>query len=73
MSDFSQCPSQTISPCPQPTPQLPATTPYIVTFHLVSGDLRGGNDKKKLLKNAMSKHLIGNTPFLTSVLLVGVI
>ena len=27
-------PSQTISPCPQPAPQLP----YIVTF--VSGDLR---------------------------------
>ena len=32
-------------------PQLPLTD--IVTFHLVSGDLRGGNDKNKLLKNAM--------------------
>ena len=28
-------------------PILPLDYPYIVTFHLVSGDLRGGNDKKK--------------------------
>ena len=28
----------------------PLTTPYIVTFHLVSGDLRGGNDKKYTVK-----------------------
>ena len=30
----------------------PSTTPYIVTFHLVSGDLWGGSDKIKLLKSA---------------------
>ena len=38
-------------------PTYPSTTPYIVTFHLISGDLRGdlrgGNDKSKLLENAM--------------------
>ena len=28
-------------------PILPLNYPYIVTFHLVSSDLRGGNDKKK--------------------------
>ena len=49
MSDFSQCPSDNFSL----PPTYPSTTPYIVTFHLVSGDLRGGNDKNKLLKNAM--------------------
>ena len=34
-------------------PTLPLNYPYIGTFHLVSGDLRGGNDKNILLKNAM--------------------
>ena len=27
-------------------------TKNIVTFHVVSGDLRGGNDENKLLKDA---------------------
>ena len=44
-------PSQTISP----SPTLPLNSgPYIVTFHLVSGDLSGGHNKNKLLKNAIS-------------------
>ena len=47
---FSQYLSQTIFPLP---PTYPSTTPCIVTFHLVSGDLQGGSDKIKLLKNAM--------------------
>ena len=45
-SDFSQYLSQTISPCPI----LPLNYPYTVTFDLVSGDLRGGNNKKKTLE-----------------------
>ena len=49
MSDFSQCPSRQFLLAPN----HPSTTPYIVPFHLVSGDLLGGNDKNKLLKNAM--------------------
>ena len=31
-------------------PTLPLNYPYIVTFHLVSGDLQGGNNRNKLLK-----------------------
>ena len=35
-------------------PILPLNYPYTVTFDLVSGDLRGGNNKKKkLMKNIM--------------------
>ena len=34
-------------------PTLPLNYPNIVTFHLVSGDLRGGNDKNILLKNSL--------------------
>ena len=32
---------------------LPLKYPNIVTFHLISSDLRGGNDKNILLKNEM--------------------
>ena len=36
---------------PPPYPSI--NYPNIVTFHLVSGDLRGGNDKNILFRNAM--------------------
>ena len=49
MIDLSQYSSQTISPCPT----LPLKYPNIATFHLVSSDLQGGNDKNILLKNEM--------------------
>ena len=38
-------------------PTYPSPTPYIVTFHLVSSDLRGGSEKIETLK----KRNVGHT------------
>ena len=43
-------------------PILPLNYPYTVTFDLVSGDLRGGNNNKK---KTHEKHNVASTPFFT--------
>ena len=58
--DLSQYSSQTISPCPT----LSLHYPNIVTFHLVSGDLRD-NDKKYTLE----KCNVAYTPFFSALFL----